>query len=71
MLTHNVWVFDWRFIITLIGWLSLVRAVVTIFQPQLIVSIGSKLLKHREIFFGAAAIDIVIGLALSYFGYSA
>ncbi|MGP0057959.1 MAG: hypothetical protein ACLPID_01525 [Beijerinckiaceae bacterium] len=71
VLTHNVWLLDWRLIVTLIGWLTLVRSVVTIFQPQLIVSAGSKLLEHREIFVGASAIDLVIGLALSYFGYSA
>jgi len=44
--------------------------VVTIFQPQQIVSIASKLLKHKGIFFGAAVIDLVIGLVLSYFGYA-
>ncbi len=69
VLTHNVWVLDWRLLITLIGWISIVRAVVTIFQPQLIVSLGSKVIEHRGIFFGAAVIDLVIGLILSYFGY--
>ena len=34
VLTHNVWLLDWRLIITLIGWASVVRAVVTIFQPR-------------------------------------
>ena len=69
VLTHNVWVLDWRLIITLIGWLSIARAVVTIFQPQLIVSLGLKAIEHRTVFFGAAVIDLVIGLTLSYFGY--
>ncbi len=50
VLTHNVWAFDWRLIITLVGWASVVRAIVTIFLPQQIVSIGSKLLKHRGSF---------------------
>ena len=71
VLTHNIWALDWRLIITLLGWASIVRATVTIFQPQQIVSVGSKLLEHRGIFFGAAVIDLVTGLVLSYFGYSA
>ena len=71
VLTHNIWALDWRLIITLLGWVSIVRATVTIFQPQQIVSVGSKLLEHRGIFFGAAVIDLVTGLVLSYFGYSA
>ncbi len=71
VLTHNVWVFDWRLIITLVGWVALVRAVITIFQPQWIASVGSKLLAHKGVFSGAAALNLVIGLVLSYFGYGA
>jgi uncharacterized membrane protein len=70
VLTHNVWALDWRLLITLLGWVSVVRAVVTILQPQQIVLIGSKLLEHRNLFVGAGVIDFIIGLVLSYFGYS-
>jgi hypothetical protein len=69
VLTHNVWLLDWRLIITLIGWATIVRAVVTIFQPQLIVSLGLRTIKNQGMFFGAAMIDLIIGLILSYFGY--
>ncbi len=71
ILTHNVWALDWRVLITLIGWASLVRALVTIFAPQWIASIGAKLIELRGVFAVAAAIDLVIGAILSYFGYSA
>jgi hypothetical protein len=71
ILTHNVWALDWRVLITLIGWASLVRALVTIFSPQWIASIGAKLIEFRGVFAVAAAIDLVIGAILSYFGYSA
>ena len=69
VLTHNVWLLDWRLIITLIGWATIVRAVVTIFRPQQIVSLGLKAIQHKGIFFGAAVTDLAIGLILSYFGY--
>lgn len=69
VLTHNLWVLDWRVIITLIGWVTIVRAVVTIFQPQWIVALGSELLQRRELLLGAAALNLIIGLVLSYFGY--
>lgn len=71
ILTHNVWVPDWRLIITLIGWLAIVRALITIFQPQWIVVAGTAILVRRGIFVGAAVIDLIIGLVLSYFGYVA
>jgi len=69
VLTNNVWTFDWRLIITLIGWLTIVRAVVTIFWPQQIVAVGSAILDHRAAFVAAAAVDLLIGLVLSYVGY--
>jgi hypothetical protein len=70
VLTQNVWVFDWRIIITLIGWLTIVRAVVTILWPQRIVAIGSAILNLRGVVMGAAAVtDLLVGLVLSYFGY--
>ncbi len=71
VLTHNVWALDWRLLITLIGWTTIIRAVITIFQPQLILSAGTKLLDHANIYFGAAAVDLLIGLILCYFGYLA
>jgi hypothetical protein len=71
ILTHNVWALDWRVLITLIGWASLVRALVTIFAPQWIASIGAKLIEWRGVFAAAAVVDLVIGAILSYFGYFA
>jgi len=71
VLTHNVWVADWRLIITLIGWVTLVRALISIFQPQWIVGAGTAILKQRGIFFGAAVLNLIVGLILSYFGYTA
>jgi len=68
-LVHNVFALDWRLIITLVGWLTIIRALVAIFQPQQIVAIGEWILENRAIYFAAAALNLSIGLTLSYFGY--
>jgi uncharacterized membrane protein len=70
VLVHNVWTLDWRLIITLMGWIMIFRALVTIFEPRRIVTIGSKFLSHSGIFFGTAVLSLIIGLVLSYFGYA-
>jgi uncharacterized membrane protein len=70
VLTHNVWVFDWPVIITLIGWVTIVRAVITFVLPEQIGTLGSVVLKHRAIFTVAGIVNLLLGLALSYFGYS-
>lgn len=69
VLLHNVWTLDWRVVITLIGWTSLVRAIVTIFRPQAIASIGAALLERPSAFVVAGVADLVIGAILSDFGY--
>lgn len=71
VLNHNFWIADWRLIITLVGWIALIRGVVTILRPQWIVSIGNRISQHKAIFLAAGIVDFIIGAALSYFGYIA
>jgi hypothetical protein len=71
VLTHNVWSADWRVLITLIGWTTILRALATIFAPRLIVGAGNWFLGHRSGLVVAALLTVVLGAALSYFGYSA
>ncbi|HXY30500.1 MAG TPA: hypothetical protein VEI06_07300 [Gemmatimonadaceae bacterium] len=69
LVAHNVWVTDWRLMVTLIGWIILVRALITIFKPEWIVAVGRAILARPEIFAGAGATNLVIGAVLCYFGY--
>jgi hypothetical protein len=70
VLTHNVWVLDWRLILTLLSWLTIVRALITIFKPQWIVTAGTAILAHRGFFVGAAVTNLIVGVVLGYFGYA-
>ena len=71
VLTHNVWAFDWRVVITLIGWVTIVRAAVTVLWPEWIVPVGNVVLEHRAALLAGGAINFLIGIVLSYFGYFA
>jgi len=71
VLTHNVWAFDWRVVITLIGWVTIVRAAITVLWPEWIVPVGNVVLEHRAALLAGGAINFLIGLVLSYFGYFA
>jgi hypothetical protein len=64
-------VFDWRLLVTLIGWITLVRSPITTFKPQWIVTAGTAILGSSGIFLVAAVMNLVIGVVLSYFGYAA
>ena len=70
VLTHNVWVADWRLIITLLGWLLIVRGAVRMLVPDRAKTLGAKLLKNTNAVTGSLAATAVLGLVLSYFGYA-
>jgi hypothetical protein len=70
VLTHNVWVADWRIIITLLGWLLIVRGAVRMLVPEQAKALGAKLLKNTNVVTGSLAATTALGLVLSYFGYA-
>jgi hypothetical protein len=70
VLTHNVWVANWRVLITLIGWLTLIRGAVRILAPEAIMGFAAKVLRKKQMMPVAAAVTGVLGLVLCYFGYA-
>ena len=69
VLVHNVWVADWRVIITVIGWLSIVRGLVRILFAPYIRKNAPKLLKKQGLLMGVAIVMLILGAVLSYYGY--
>ncbi|HZC54598.1 MAG TPA: hypothetical protein VE396_00940 [Xanthobacteraceae bacterium] len=71
VLTHNVWVANWRVIITLIGWLMLIRGAVRILLADRIMPYAKKLLGNKRLLPVSGGIMVLLGLVLCYFGYVA
>jgi hypothetical protein len=69
VLTHNVWVADWRVIITILGWLMIVRGAVRVLIPDQAKEVGSKVMKNKNAVTAILAGTLLLGLMLSYFGY--
>jgi hypothetical protein len=70
VLTHNVWVADWRLIITLLGWLLMVRGAVRMLIPEQVKALGTKLLKNSTLVCASLGVAIALGVVLSSFGYA-
>src|SRR5476649_1688665 len=66
---HNVWVMDWRVIITLIGWISIVRGIVRILFAPYIKKNAPKLLRKQGLLMGISIVMLILGAVLSYYGY--
>ena len=69
VLTHNVWTADWRVVITLIGWLAVITGAIRILAPQAAAAKGRTIIAHPAMPRIAAAIWLVIGALLCFFGY--
>jgi hypothetical protein len=69
ILTHNVWVADWRVLITILGWLTAIGGAFRLIVPQQAEAAGRWLLKHPAGPTVAAVIWLAVGALLTFFGY--
>jgi hypothetical protein len=66
---HNLWVGDWRVLVTILGWLLVLRGVSNLMFPGKIQELGNRMMdSHAGLILGTIAL-IVLGGILSAMGY--
>lgn len=70
ILAHNLWVKDWRVIITIIGWMALLKGLVRLFMPEKCEAMLKKCENSPFLPYGLV-VAVFIGLILTYFGFTA
>jgi hypothetical protein len=71
VLTHNVWAASWRVLITLIGWIMLIRGAARVLIPDMLMGYAAKFMRSKQALPVAGAVLVILGLVLCYFGYVA
>ncbi len=66
---HNVWEWRWPVIITVMGWLALVKGAVRIIAPKLVAARAAHYGRNTNIVMTTAIVCIALGAVLTYFGY--
>jgi hypothetical protein len=66
---HNLWVPDWRVIVTVLGWLLIVRGISNLVFPAVVQTLGDRMISSHAGVLAGAAFTIVIGAILSVMGY--
>ncbi|MDD5496669.1 MAG: hypothetical protein PHP46_06185 [Candidatus Omnitrophica bacterium] len=66
---NNIWAMDWRLIITVFGWLTLIKGAWFIIMPETLTKMSGFFLKHAERIFIPWAIMLALGLFLCVKGY--
>lgn len=70
VLLNNVWATkDWRTILTVIGWVMIIRGLVSIFMPEACIEMMQKI-KDKEWTSYAVLGALLLGLVCIYFGLS-
>jgi len=66
---HNLWVRDWRVIVTILGWLAILRGVTNLLFPAKVQELGNRMVEsHAGCLLGTLAL-IVLGVILTAKGY--
>lgn len=68
---HNLWVPDWRVLVTVLGWLFIVRGVTNLVLPHLVQTMGDRIVASQAGVIAGATFMIVLGAILSIMGYEA
>lgn len=69
VVSHNIWQWHWRLIITIFSWIALIKGASIIFFPQFIDKISLLFVQNTNFAFIAAGIDLALGILLIYFGF--
>lgn len=67
---HNIWVKDWTVLVTIVGWIGLVKGVLLFVAPKFLLDFSEKVFKKipmQGIGLGA----LVLGCVFGYFGFFA
>ncbi len=70
ILSHNIWAYDWKVIITLLGWAILIKGIIRLFLPDMAISMLKKTLNSQWISPLLVA-EVILGCVLLYFGFTA
>lgn len=69
---HSIWSFDWRLIITLFGWIALLKGITLLALPAKIgQGLADNIISRPNLVTAMFGFSILLGLVFIYFGYVA
>ncbi|MGV8947815.1 MAG: hypothetical protein ACOH2E_00375 [Candidatus Paracaedibacter sp.] len=68
VISHNFWTLDWRVIITIIGWASLIKGTIRVVIPQYVNVLDKNWMLSNTSYYTTFIITFLLGVSLCYFG---
>jgi len=69
VLNHNLWVADWRVLLTVFGWLAAIGGAVRIALPRQVRAMGEAMLDKPMTMTAGATVWLAFGILFCFFGY--
>jgi hypothetical protein len=69
VLVHNVWTLDWRVLITLFGWINVVRSALSVVLPSQAMALASRKVASDNTVIAASVTALVLGAVFCFYGY--
>ena len=66
---HNIWISNWTVIITIIGWVALIKGILLLAFPKF-TNVFEKLLSNKKRLPLLGVFAVIFGLLFIYFGFS-
>jgi hypothetical protein len=67
---HNVWEMNWPVIITIAGWLALIKGLLILISPSLAFDMAKGLKRNKTYLYASAAFLAIFGAILMYLGFA-
>ena len=68
---HNIWVMDWRVLVTISGWMTLIKGAMALLAPNALTAIANTYKDNETLLYIQAGLVILFGAFMSYMGYFA
>lgn len=65
---HNIWVKDWQVLVTIIGWIALIKGLMLFIMPETMLKISKPMMKKMD---KLGFLVVLMGLVFAYFGFYA
>ena len=69
VLQHNLWVADWRVVLTILGWMSIIKGTARILFPKLGAQVAGSYIESESMLRGGSILIMAIGAWLAYKGF--
>lgn len=69
VVSHNVWQWNWRLLITIISWIVLLKGASMVFYPHYVDKATLLFMQNKSIAYSTAGFELILGIILTYLGF--